>query len=110
MTYLLEVDERPEGHGIRPRSLKVATISALMTEAAQGQGDLSQLAIQGNYRAVAAHHMYKAYSRNIAKHQLCASDFAQSAFGMSAILESIKEDTPVYLEGRRESEASSSET
>ena len=79
-TYILEVDGRPQCHGIRPRSLKVATISALMAEVTKGQSNLPQLAIQGNYRADAAHGMAKRYSRNIARRQLFVSDVARSAF------------------------------
>ena len=79
MAYLLEVAEGPGRRGIRPRSLKVATISALMTEAAKGQANLPKLAIQGNYRAVAAQDMAKVYSRNIA-HQLFVSGFEQFSF------------------------------
>ena len=66
MTYLVEVDGRPQGRGIRPCSLKVTTISALMAEANKGQSNSPQLAIQGNYRALAAQDKAKAYSRNIA--------------------------------------------
>ena len=77
MDYLLEVADRPEGHGIRPRSLKVTTISALMTVVAKCQENLAKLAIRGNYRAVAAQDMDKVYSRNIEQQQLSVSDFAQ---------------------------------
>ena len=80
MTYLLEVDGLPEGHGIRPHSLKVATISALMADVAKGQANLSQLASQWNYMDVAAQDMDKAYSRNIAHRRLPASNFAQKYF------------------------------
>ena len=59
MTCLLGIEELPEGDGIRPRSLKVKTISVLMTEVAKGQADLSQLAIQGNYRPVTSQDMDK---------------------------------------------------
>ena len=37
---------RPDGHGVRPRRLKVATISALMTEVIKWDAIFSQLAIQ----------------------------------------------------------------
>ena len=80
MAYPLEVGERPDGHGIRPHSLKVTTIAALMTDVDKGQSNLSHLAIQGNYRAFRAHDMSKANSRNLAQQQLSVSDFAQSAF------------------------------
>ena len=42
VTYLLELAGQPHGRGIRPRSLKVTTISALMAEVAKGQANLSQ--------------------------------------------------------------------
>ena len=45
-TCLLFQAERPEGHGIRPRSLNATTISTSMTEAIKGNANLSQLAIQ----------------------------------------------------------------
>ena len=109
MAYLLEVAEGPGRRGIRPRSLKVATISALMTEAAKGQANLPKLAIQGNYRAVAAQDMAKVYSRNIA-HQLFVPDLEQFAFRRAAISDSITEDPSVYLENRQESGMSSFET
>ena len=77
MAYLLEVGGSLDGHGVRPRSLKVATISALMAGVGKRQDNLSQLAIRGNYRAVAAQDMDKVYSRNIEQQQLSVSDFAQ---------------------------------
>ena len=80
MTYLLELAGRPQGHGIGPRSLKVTEISCLMAEVARGQSNYPQLAIQGNYRSVAAHDMAKVYSRNRAHLQLFVSDFAKRAF------------------------------
>ena len=46
MDYLLDLSGRPEGHGIRPNSLKVATISTLTTEIIKGIGDFPQLEIQ----------------------------------------------------------------
>ena len=67
MTCLLFQPGRPDGHGIRPHSLKVATISTFPTEVTKGNANLSQLAIQGNYRAVAARDMPKVYSRNLAQ-------------------------------------------
>ena len=36
MAYLLEIAGCPDGHGVRPHSLKVTTISAQMTEVAKG--------------------------------------------------------------------------
>ena len=49
MTYLLKISGRPGGHGIRPRSLKVTTISVIMADVAKGLENLSQLASQGDY-------------------------------------------------------------
>ena len=51
-----------------------------MTEVGKGQGNLSQLAIRGNYRAATAQDMSKVYSRNISHRQLFASKFAQMRF------------------------------
>ena len=70
MAYLLELAERPDGHGIRAHSLKVTTISALVAEMAKSQANLLHLAIQGNYSARAAHDLDAAYSRNISQRQL----------------------------------------
>ena len=64
VTYLLEAATRPESHGIRPHSLKVTTIHGLMTEVGKGHSDISQLAIQGNYKGVAAQYVDRCYSRN----------------------------------------------
>ena len=110
MAYILEVGERPDGHGIRPRIVEVRTIPRLMIEVAKDKPNLSQLAIRGNYRAVAAHDMARAYSRNIAQQQLSVSDFAIIAPQKNNSLESKTEDPPVYSEGRQGSEMSSSET
>ena len=66
------------GHGIRPHSLKVTTISSLMTEIVKGKGNLAQLSVQGNYRAITAADMGKIYSRNIAQQQLHVSKFSQN--------------------------------
>ena len=48
MTCLLFQADHPEGHGVRPNSLKVTTISTLATAVAKGNANLSQLAIRGN--------------------------------------------------------------
>ena len=56
-------------HGIRPHSLKVTTISALTKEIVKGNGNLAQLCVQGNYRAITAADMGKIYSRDIAQQQ-----------------------------------------
>ena len=80
MTYLLELAGRPESHGIGPRSLKVATISVLMADVADGQADLPQLTIQGNYRSATAKNMARVYSRNHAHRKLFLSDFDQNGF------------------------------
>ena len=59
MTILLERANYLEEHSIRPRSLKVTTISSLATEIVKGNADLSQLSAQGNYRAATAQDMGK---------------------------------------------------
>merc|ERR1712112_708539 len=80
MTILLDrVNFQEEGHGIRPHSLKVTTISALTTEIVKGKGNLAQLSAQWNYRAITAADMGKIYSRNIAQQQLYVSKFSQKA-------------------------------
>ena len=77
-----------------------------MTEVGKGQPNLSQLAIQGNYRAVDAQDMDKVYSRNIAKQQLFASKFAQSAFQENKIAEPIAGGPPVFSEEKFTGETS----
>ena len=57
MTVLLERANYLEEHSIRPHSLKVTTISALMGEIVKGKGDLAQLSARGNYRADTAKEM-----------------------------------------------------
>ena len=59
MDVLLDLAGRPKGRGIRPHSLKVETIYNLMTDIIIEQADLSQLEIQGNYRAATAQDMAK---------------------------------------------------
>ena len=80
MTYLLFLAGRPDGHGIRPHIIKVETISTLMTEGAKGDANLSQLAIQGNYMAVAAQDADMVYPRNLAQRQIFVTKFAQNHF------------------------------
>ena len=77
MTILLERENYLEEHSIRPRSLKVTTISALSTEIVKGNANLAQLSAQGNYRSATAQDMGKIYSRNIAQQQPFVSKFAQ---------------------------------
>ena len=98
VTYLLEADGHPECHGVRPRSLRVTTISALTTEVAKGQENLSQLAIRGNYRVVADQDMARAYPRNIAQRQLSASGFSTRAFQNDTSIETIIEGPLVFSE------------
>ena len=57
LTSTLRMAIHPDGHGIRPRSLQVAAISALSTEVAKGNAHLSQIAIQEYNRAATAHGM-----------------------------------------------------
>ena len=81
MKCLLFLAGRPDGHGTRPNSIKVATIPTLMTEIAKWHANLSQLAIQCNYRAAAARDMANVYSRNSAQRQIFVSKFDQKHFG-----------------------------
>ena len=56
---LLRLVKRSEGHGIRPNSLKVTAISALMTEVIQGNGYSAQIAMEESHFAATAHDMAK---------------------------------------------------
>ena len=80
MILLLEGSDFWEENGIRPRSLKVTTISALTGEIVTGKANLAQLAAQWNYRAVDDQDMRNGYSRNLAHQQLFVSNFAQKSF------------------------------
>ena len=62
MILLLERADFMESDGVRPHSLKVTTISALMGGIAKGKENIAQLAAQGNYRAFSAQDMGKVYS------------------------------------------------
>ena len=80
MTVLLDLAGVREENGLRPHSLKVTTISAIMGEIFKGKANLAQLAVQGNYRAATAQDMGKVYSRNSAQQQqqqIFVSKFAQ---------------------------------
>ena len=70
----------PDGHYIRPHSLRVTTISALMREVVVGNSKLRQLAAQWNYRAHSAHGVWVIYSRNETQQQLHASKFAHREY------------------------------
>ena len=96
MTWLFELAGRPVGHGIRPRNLKVTTISTIMTDVDKGRARLSRLAIQGNYRAVAAQDMSNVYSRDLPHRQIPVSKFAQNAFRANKSAESIGEGASVF--------------
>ena len=43
---------RPDGHYIRPRSLEVTSISAIMSGVVKATANLSKLAAQGNYPSI----------------------------------------------------------
>ena len=75
---LLTTARHPEGHGARPHSLKLTTISALTTVVSKGNANFSQIATQGNYRDVTARDTKKIYSRKVALQQLFVSNFPQS--------------------------------
>ena len=76
-TGLLFQAGRPDGHGERPHSLMFTTNSALVSEVTKYRASLSQLAIQGNYRAPAAQAMDKVYSRILAQPLISAAQFPQ---------------------------------
>ena len=80
VTSLLTMANLPERHGVRPRSLNVTMISALIPEVITGNANSAQIAIQGNYRDIATHDMTEIYPRGVAHQRLSASNFAQSAF------------------------------
>ena len=98
MTSLLPQAGHPECHGIRPHSLKVTTISTLMTEVIKGRANKPQVAIQGNCSAFTAHDMDKVYSRNLAHRQIVVSRLARKDFQGNRDAESIVEDPPESLE------------
>ena len=50
---------RPQGHGIRPLSLAVKKISALMAEVVVGNGDSPRIAIRWGYSGQAARELAK---------------------------------------------------
>ena len=80
MTYLLDLVGHPKFPGDSPRWLKATTISALMDAVVKEYANLSQLAIRGNYSAVAAQGVAQIYSRNVAHHRLSVSNFGQTRF------------------------------
>ena len=69
--YLLDLAGHPKGRGIRPHILKVTTTPPPITiEIAKGRAELSQLAIQDNYREVATRDMDGIYARNVEQKHL----------------------------------------
>ena len=94
MTCLLSLADPKDDHGVMPHSLKVTTISAIMSEIAKGNANLSQLAIQGNCSAVAAQDMGNVYSRNLAQHQIFVSNLDLNAHGGNKTAESLTSDLP----------------
>ena len=60
---------------------------------------MSQLAIQGNYRAAAAQDVGKVYSRNFARRQRRGEKFAQKALRGYKDAESVADDPSVFLDG-----------
>ena len=85
-------------HGIRPHSLKVTTISTLIEEIAKGNANFPHLAIRGNYRAVTAHAMEQAYSRNLAQQKIVFSKLSQKAFEENQTAASLTTDLPEFSE------------
>ena len=78
MTIILVKTNYLEEHSIRPHSLKVTAISAIMEEIVKGDANLAQLSARVNYRAAKARDMGGVYSRNIAHRQLFVSKLAQN--------------------------------
>ena len=96
MTVLLDLAGLSEENGIRPHSLKVTTISAIMGEIVKRKANLSRLEAQGNYRAVTAQDMGKVYSRNFAQRQIFVSKFAQKSFSENTNADGFPSDIPEF--------------
>ena len=98
MTVLLDLADSHEDRGIRPHSLKVTTIAALMGEIVKGKANLAQLAAQGNYRAVTAQDMGKVYSRNSPHRGISFSKLAKKPHGENQTAESLPPGLPGFSE------------
>ena len=94
---LLRAVGRPEGHGIRPHSLKVTTISALMTKVARWNADSPKLATRRNHWYVTANDVAIIYSRNVAQ-KLFVSNLAHTAFMGIKALRDMESCRSVFLE------------
>ena len=98
MTCLLLLSDHKDDHVVRPHSLKVTTISAIMEEIVKGSANLPHLAIQGNCRAAAAQNMGKVYSRNLAQRGIFASKFAREASWENQTTEPLTTELPEFSE------------
>ena len=98
MTCLLLLSDHKDDHVVRPHSLKVTTISAIMEEIVKGSANLPHLAIQGNCRAAAAQNMGKVYSRNLAQRGIFVSKLAPKAPKANQTTESSTTDIPEFSE------------
>ena len=85
----------PEGHGVRPRSLEVATISALKAAVVKRNSNLSLLAFRGNYRAAAAQDIGK-YPRNVPSREIFCSGCAQSDFYGNIGIAEVEKGLPIF--------------
>ena len=91
---------RPDGHGVRRHSLMFKTNSALVSEVTKYRAISPQLAIQGNYRALAARDMDKVYSRILAHPLISAAQFPQKDSRWNKDAESIVAGQSVFSEER----------
>ena len=92
---------RHAGHGIRPHSLKVTTISTLMTEIAKGNAKFPRLTIRRNYRAIAAQDAANVYSRNLPHREIFVSRSAQGPFKENRNAEPLTTDPPEISDGNQ---------
>ena len=96
MNILLFLADYNEDRGIRPRILKVTTVSDLMDEIAKGKESLSQLATQGNYRAATAQDMGKVYSRNFAQERFFSRNWPRKRSKKNQSAEFLVTDKPEF--------------
>ena len=73
---LLSNANLPCGRDIRPRSLEVTSISALVFGVVKGNANSLHLAARGGLSPQAARNAAKIYSRDTTRQKLCVSKFA----------------------------------
>ena len=96
---------RPERHGVNPRSLKMATISALTTEVVKGNANFPKIVIRRKYTAHAARDTAGIYSRNVAYQRIFVSKLEHPAFFVgNKSIDSIANSPPTFAVACGESE------